>query len=603
MRLISPRGFRARIVLLTIGLVTVFGPYRVGADAEDAQPAGVRREPGRISFTDRQRQAIDEAALGSLRIGDIPARAAAYGDVVEWLVARTPLPEEEFRRRAAARDAEVVKTFSTADAPEAAEAIFAKLVDALPARMRPQRDRFALVVVENSPKDSFTTGVGRVYLNKAFLESTLADRQSGAEQVAMAAAHELGHVCRRHVRHKFQRQWLEREIGRDIDASRRVDRKETTKTAVRGAGTLLESLYAPDEDFEADLFALHLCRNAGFDLEDCLDVFRRRAVRDDAKPSPAAGRLARLRVELDGTGYAKPYGLFRFDPQSKTLKRAADGSVPRSALGVVCIHGLESDLQVHLALMSRLAASPSGGDLHVLGFRYPRDDSLSRASKFLAREMQRVCPNADNVDFVCHSAGGLVFRYYAEIERGGFRRVVFQGTPHRGSDLAGLRPLLEVKRFFGDLDLGYSQSLSEAIVEGRGQITFDLQPDSLFLGYLNRPRAGVHLDRYTVYRGLALKPSRALLLQAAVSATRRGLIKRLGDKDSTQAKFARASVEKLKLPAEVTRGDLAVTLQSAVPHGVDRVRTFPLNHFQLPRDAELVEEIALALTGQHDPNR
>ncbi|NQT36767.1 MAG: hypothetical protein HQ581_04715, partial [Planctomycetes bacterium] len=146
-------------------------------------------------------------------------------------------------------------------------------------------------------------------------------------------------------------------------------------------------------------------------------------------------------------------------------------------------------------------------------------------------------------------------------------------------------------------------SLSEAIVEGRGQIAFDLQPDSLFLGYLNRPRAGVHLDRYTVYRGLALKPSRALLLRAAVAATRRALVKRLGDKDSTLAKFSRASVEKLRLPAEVTRGDLAVTLQSAVPRGVDRVRTFPLNHVQLPRDAEVIEEIALALTGQGDANR
>ncbi|NQT37946.1 MAG: M48 family metalloprotease, partial [Planctomycetes bacterium] len=331
MRLISPRGLWARIVLLTIGLVTVFGPYRVGANAEDAPPAEVRREPGRISFTDRQRQVIDEAAMGSLRAIRSPARAEAYGDVVEWLVARTPLPEEEFRRRAAARDAEVVRTFSTADAPQAAEAIFAKLVDTLPERMRPQRDRFALVVVEDSPKDSFTTGAGRVYLDKEFLESTLADRQSGAEQVAMATAHELGHVCRGHVRHKFQRQWLEEEIGRDIDASRRVDRKQTSKTVVRSAGMLLESLYTPDEDFEADLFALHLCRNAGFDLEDCLDVFRRQAVRDDTDPPLAAGRLARLRVELDGAGYADSNGLFRFDPQSKTLKRAADGSVPQRA--------------------------------------------------------------------------------------------------------------------------------------------------------------------------------------------------------------------------------------------------------------------------------
>jgi hypothetical protein len=143
---------------------------------------------------------------------------------------------------------------------------------------------------------------------------------------------------------------------------------------------------------------------------------------------------------------------------------------------------------IYLPLMNRLAADPAGGNFRILGFQYPNDESLARSGKFLKREMLRVCAAAKHVDFVCHSAGGLVFRQYAEVEGGEFHHVYFQGTPHYGSDLAALRSLLEATQFLSDLKLGYDGALQQAILDGHGQMSYDLQPDSLFLRQLNAPR-------------------------------------------------------------------------------------------------------------------
>ena len=120
---------------------------------------------------------------------------------------------------------------------------------------------------------------------------------------------------------------------------------------------------------------------------------------------------------------------------------------------------MESNREVYRLLLARLAADERAAQTRLFVFQYPNDDSLARSGRSLEPELRRVFASAAQTDFVCHSAGGLVFRYYAETRGGEFRRAIFLGTPHGGSNLARLRRLLEAVQFVGDLKLGYDQAL------------------------------------------------------------------------------------------------------------------------------------------------
>ncbi|MFN0051853.1 MAG: esterase/lipase family protein [Planctomycetales bacterium] len=226
-----------------------------------------------------------------------------------------------------------------------------------------------------------------------------------------------------------------------------------------------------------------------------------------------------------------------------------------------------------------------------------RSNRKDRSGRSLERELDRVFVSSEDADFVCHSAGGLVFRFYAETCGGAFRRAAFLGTPHAGSNLARLRRLLEVVQFVGDLKLGFDEALQQAILDGRGQITFDLEPDSLFFRYLNRPRENLHRDRYTIHRGRALGTTRGVLLQGTVDTARAALVRKLGKtRDSTLRKFAIAGTDALLLPAEIVDGDLCVTTASASLKGVETVTTHALKHTSLPKDSAVISQVIRELT-------
>ena len=171
---------------------------------------------------------------------------------------------------------------------------------------------------------------------------------------------------------------------------------------------------------------------------------------------------------------------------------------------------------------------------------------------------------------------------------------MFQGTPHHGSDLASLRSLLEVGGFLGDLSLGYDEALERAIVDGGGQMTFDVQPDSLFLRHLNQDDQATHRERYAIQRG-APTTGRALLLAAGLAAARRladEVLDRQFPKNQTVlARIARAELDRLRLPAEVASGDLAVTTTSATLDGVKAAATFPLKHTELPHHPDTMKAV------------
>jgi Zn-dependent protease with chaperone function len=636
------RPLRVRPTLALLLLLSSVAPRaRAFAFAADGVP--------RVSLTPAERRNIDKGALWGPREKRNVSRVEAYGNALQWLVARTPLPIEEEIRRAAVQDGELRSKFKMSVPPPAARMVFDTLIETLPARMRPKDCEFTLTVVDQGETEAFSLGAGRIYVGAGFLRSALGSNPSGKDQLAFVLAHQLGHLSLGHARRVYQRVWLREQLQRDVEEKKKKNaEKRATPSAseaaeaagpddegekiqrafetLAGIGAILEHVYSRQDQFEADLFAIHLCRNAGFDVENCLDALRLRAVGEDAsllQPQPpregvppvepevqprstgeavtlashptAMHRLRRLRLELDGLIYGEQFGLFEFDPQTKSVKRAADGAVPADGRAVVCIHGMESSLKIYLPLMNRLAADPAGNRFRILGFQYPNDESLARSGSFLKREMERVCTSAEHVDFVCHSAGGLVFRHFAEVEGGTFHRACFLGTPHYGSDLAALRSLLEATQFIGDLKLGYDAALQQAILDGHGQMSHDLQPDSLFLRHLNAPRDGVHRDRYVIFRGQASSRTRVLLIKGAVEAGRRSLERLLRNEDSIRSKFARAGLERLVVPAEIANGDMAVTLESAALEGVEAVHTFPLHHTELPRNAEVIEGVAKLL--------
>src|SRR5262249_20274217 len=141
----------------------------------------------------------------------------------------------------------------------------------------------------------------------------------------------------------------------------------------------------------------------------------------------------------------------------------------------------------------------------------PANGSLARSGLFLAREVKRLVPAPEKVTFICHSAGGLVFRWYAERQGGGFDRAELLAGPNAGRRAAELRLLVDLAAFAGRLREGCFAAVSRSVAEGQGEVGLDLRPDSLFLRYLGSDRR--RAARYHVYTGTSLDWQQALLLQ------------------------------------------------------------------------------------------
>jgi triacylglycerol esterase/lipase EstA (alpha/beta hydrolase family) len=105
---------------------------------------------------------------------------------------------------------------------------------------------------------------------------------------------------------------------------------------------------------------------------------------------------------------------------------------------VVFVHGMHGDGNSFRDLCSVLADHPDVRDAELLVFLFPANGSLACGGEMLAREMARVVRDPARASFVGHSAGGLVFRYYAEKKHGAFDRAVLLGVPHAGSQLTPL---------------------------------------------------------------------------------------------------------------------------------------------------------------------
>ncbi len=555
------------------------------------------------SVRSKQREQLDRrvAELADDHDARTVTRRDSNSEFLAWLVKRAPISPSEEERRATMVHEDLLTEFEPVTVPPVVCSVVEQLYTSLPDEFLPAAKRYRITVVDSDRIETVSPGHIFIEIGDRYLASLTADSETASDQVAFAIAHEIGHIVLEHCRRRHQLLWVTEGVAGGID---RIDVRAAEKALgelVYRAGTRVQFVMTAEEDYEADLFAIHLCRNAGFNLENSLDVVRDQVRRgfdtaaDDSFSDRALRRLRQLRQEIDGVVTGEELGLFSFHPETENLRKLADGSLVNVDDAIVFVHGMESSLETFGPMMHAFAAKAAQNQRpKLLGFQYPGNGSLARMSLFLQNELKRTDAKLLQFDFVCHSAGGLVVRMATEVHAMPFRRAVFIGTPHGGSDLTRLRPLLEARTIFADVKSSYGKSMRSAIAEGRGQILIDLQRHSLFLSHLDHPDRARPLDRYAVIRGRVLGRPERLLIQPALEIAHRRLRKKLekSGRDSLFRQVGNEWVAMLYPPDELTDGDMVVTVASAGLHGVDATETFPLNHMQLPWGEQSILAVA-----------
>jgi pimeloyl-ACP methyl ester carboxylesterase len=539
------------------------------------------------------------------------------GDITAWFIDHALPSADEEAHRVAGMSEKILSKYRTVPTPASADQILRRLTDPLPPHLKPSNFSYTLTVLEVPELGAFTCGGGPVYVTRPLLEAFSGAGERAEAAFAFILAHELGHMALLHCRRGWQRVELQEELDQGLQLVVPVALlRSLIQTDVAAADSLVPFLYSRNQEYEADLFALHLCRNAGYAPDDVLDGMRYLVIQShpailtqsNYRPDPAEDRsalgyflsaapdtlyrLKRLLLERDGiVEDTRRFGLFAYDRTTSKCQRCEDRSIPIGQRPVILLHGLGGDEDSFAVFLAFLAGSAQVRDRPLLMFRYPNNESLSRCGLYLHREVGRVIADPRSASFICHSAGGLVFRYYAENQRGSFDQAVFLGTPHRGSDLARLRLLAEAAEYGRDLLTGLSLFGLDPRGEGRGQIIHDLHADSLFLRHLGRDAnlAG----RYHIFFGRRLDRFQGFALRTSFVTTAPLLRERLAGQISSTCirRCAMRLLEGQMLPEEVLDGDLVVAVKSARLEGAGQVVETALDHQALKTDESIMHQV------------
>jgi pimeloyl-ACP methyl ester carboxylesterase len=540
--------------------------------------------------------------------GDTLGRDAlrSVEETPEWLFAPENLaPEEEARRAAEVRE-QLLDGQAAAPTPDAARRVFDRLIAELPPRLKPPGFHYRLTILDWPEREAFTAGGGEIFVSRPEADDLLNDPPScpppalgegrvGEAALAFALAVEIGHNALGQTRRAWE--WHDAVAGVAGFVPFARARKALTAAFAGAPGRFAYSL--PERE-DADCFALHLCRNAGFDPDATLDSLRLAARghlsdKDDGLITEGADgplfRLKRMLMERDGLfDDETTHGLFIYDRESGRLARCGPHQVGAGERPIVFVHGLRGTQYAFDAYLYVFGKRPELAGRPLLVFRYPNNESLSRCGEFLTREMRRCVVEPDKAIFVCHSAGGLVFRWYAEVRGGGFDRAIFLATPHAGTRLAGFTFFVAVYRFCSDLPYGLDFTFADAFGEGSGQIAQDLEPDSLFLRRLNREKPPV--EKYQIFYGELFDYWRGVWMQAQFFIAMQYVKDAVPDLIPCPRWQTRARrwMETAMLPDEIAHGDGAVSAASARLPGV-KATSIPLSHEGFRLDPGMVRRV------------
>jgi pimeloyl-ACP methyl ester carboxylesterase len=576
--------------------------------------AGVRADPPPPlkDVTAAVRTRVDRLAmqqpLESLR----QEKVRVLGNISLWAIDRLALPAEDEAKHAQDTHKRILQQYRSVETPPDAEQVFGKLVAALPPEQKPESFRFTLTVLDLPEPASFTCGGGMVYVSRSLLDALWSDKQRGETALAFVLGHELGHTCLLHCRRGWLVVEVNDEIKRGIELNIEADvLRQVLETTVDATSAGTRFLYTRLQTYEADLFAYQACRNAGLAINPALDAVRWQSVleqprlltgeearADNGPPAEkrdqptALQRLHRLLMERDGlVDDEEKYGLFLYDPHSDDCQRCRSKSLGAGERPIIFVHGFRGSLHTFRDYLKYYSEQAELKDRKLLVFRYPNNESLARCGLFLSHEVQRVLAAPDKAFFVCHSAGGLVFRYYAEVQKGGFDRADILATPHEGTSLTTLRYLVNLGAFATELRLGGPGALARMLPEGKGQITYDLQPDSLFLRYLGHNAALAR--RYHVFAGDCLGRLELFGVRTAVTAAKRVMMERILPeiRSSVVRRLAMQRVGEWRVPPEIAHGDLIVSERSALLKDAGQATRTRLNHDEFTTNDQVIREV------------
>jgi pimeloyl-ACP methyl ester carboxylesterase len=535
------------------------------------------------------------------------------GDISLWALAHLALaPEDELEHAQAIRK-EILKRERTVVTPEAAQRVFRKLLDKLPPHLKPDAFEYTLIVLDQPKPNVFTVGGGVVYVSRPLLDALLADKKRGEAALAFVLSNQLGHIGLQHCRRGWQSFELEEELKKGIDMHiTRPRLRDALQTGVEAAGDHIQFLYSRQQMYTADLFAWQLCRNSGIALDSALDGLRwlvlvdhpRLATEEAYRPDseapgpgdptspPALLRLKRLLMERDGRSEdADKYGLFLWDARSDSFQRCGRQSLGAGDRPIIFVHGFRGSMKTFHDYLRAFAEKADLRERKLIVFRYPNNSSLSRCGLFLHNEMRRVVAAPEKAAFICHSAGGLVFRYYTEVKKGSFDRAILLATPNEGTSLTSLKYLADLSAFADELKMGGPGALARMIPEGDGEVIHDVHEDSLFLRYVGHNAELA--KRYHVFSGECLTRLQVVGLRAALLATKKVMKNRLLPHIDSPVvrRQALRRVDQLHLPREISRGDLVVSVQSALLKDAGHSTRTALNHEEFKSDEPVIRDV------------
>jgi hypothetical protein len=556
-------------------------------------------------------------------------RKILKGNIIAWLINQVPISEKEEYEAASELHEKLVNNVKIILTPEKVNKVFNKLVANIPVFQKFNRFNYKLFVLDQTDLNVFTNGGGYVYITKPLMEKFIDYNMEPTPGLYFILGNELGKISLKHTRRHYQLVEIKKELSRSIDLHVEDQLLNSIfHASISPIFTYFSYMYIQYQYFQTDIFAFYLCRNSGVKPEDTLDALRffvidkYPKIKESGFNVPAESnieffttfrsfplvRLKYLLNELEGVieDSVEKFGLFQYQKNTKKFELCKNKSILGDKSTLVFCHGLKGNQESFKDLIEHVAKNKKTESKEILVFRYPNIESLSKSGQFLTNEIKRVFQDPQKIQFICHSAGGLVFRFYAEVKEGLYDQVFFIATPHKGTSMTKYKFLLDLNEFsLVSGTEGISKAISETISEGRGEIGFDLHSGSLFLSYLNSFKSKkknyfICNACFTGDGAFSKFDSRVIknitvinILEQCLPIVKDTLNDRAEKFGSPLfKKWSLEILSKLEIPDEIKKGDLAVTVESTKIEGGEIIITgHGLNHLTILTEPKVINEI------------
>ncbi|HUR61736.1 MAG TPA: lipase [Candidatus Thermoplasmatota archaeon] len=131
--------------------------------------------------------------------------------------------------------------------------------------------------------------------------------------------------------------------------------------------------------------------------------------------------------------------------QRQVRARAKGSGLQGTGRPVLLVHGILGQRHLYWNLFRR-RLEHEGFSVAEVSLPYSLLGDIRIAAQHLSAMVDAVSPAPGKVDLVCHSAGGIVARYYLKFLGGAQRvgHIVFLGSPHQGTYFSYVLPVLRI---------------------------------------------------------------------------------------------------------------------------------------------------------------